>query len=395
MRGESDGKGNSMRRILAKGGALLLGLMLAGQALAALPDPVTFSWALERGDVVRVRGWLDEGLDPDFFGQEIGTGLMSAAWYGNVELMRLFVERGANPRRANRYGEQALQLAAWNGHLEAVKWLLEHGAPVNRDGNYWGALHYAVFNGHQDVARYLIERGANVDARSPNGSTPLMMAAREGHDDAARLLLESGADTRPRNEWGDTALALAMRHEHYRVGKMISSPAEFEIAVKTPREDFGAPARSVPVPDEIEKLLAGIREAEATGQPSEPLRARLRQRVDEIRVQALAQREARRSPPLPYRPNSIVVTARRNQFGGERARITATGRPGKKSAAPVPAIPAKKGRAAPTIEVKPVDRNAAQARIAELMRQIRAAEEQGRPAQALRRELYEAVEAQK
>jgi hypothetical protein len=391
-----------MRKILVKGGALLLGFGLwAVQALAALPDAVVFSRALELDEVAKVRGWLDEGLDPEFQGQYIGTGLMSAAWYGNIEMMQLFIERGANPRRANRNGEQALQLAAWNGHLEAVKWLLDHGAPMNRDGDYWGALHYAVFNGHRELARYLLDRGANIDARSPNGSTPLMMAAREGREELARLLLETGADTKAKNDWGDTALTLAMRYDHYRVGKMISSPEEFEIAVKAPKEDFGAPSRSVQAPSEIEELLTKIREAEAAGLPSEPLHVLLRQRIQELRAQAVAHRQARRPAPLPYRPNSIVITAKRNQFGGERAQITA-----KK---PPASVAVRKGRAAPA---KPAARNAqtrntaqtrnaaqtkntAQARIAELMRQIRLAEAQGRPAEALRQELYDAVEAQK
>ena len=80
----------------------------------------------------------------------------------------------------NNNGEQAVQLAAWNGHAKAVAWLLERGAVLNRDGKQWDALHYAVFNGHTDLAADLIKRGANVNARAPNGSTPLMMAARGG-----------------------------------------------------------------------------------------------------------------------------------------------------------------------------------------------------------------------
>lgn len=317
---------------------------------------------------------------------------MSAAWHGNIEMMKLFVERGANPRRANRNGEQPLQLAAWNGHLEAVKWLLDHGAAINRDGNYWGALHYAAFNGHKDLAKFLIERGADVNARSPNGSTPLMMAGREGRGDLAKLLLESGADTKAKNDWDDTALTLAMRYDHYRVGKMISSPEEFDIAVKAPKEDFGVPARSASAPSEIEELLQKIREAEAAGQPSEHLHAQLRERVAEMRAKAMAQREARRPAPLPYQPSSIVITAKRNQFGGERAQITARPRAPEKTEKPAVA---KKGSALPEIKVTPVDRKAIQARIAELMRQIRLAEAQGRPSEALRQELYEAVEAQK
>ena len=76
---------------------------------------------------------------------------------------------------------------------------------------------YEVITG---LANYLIEHGAKVNARSPNGSTPLMMAAREGREELARTLLESGADTRAKNDWGDTPLVLAMRYDHYRLGKM-------------------------------------------------------------------------------------------------------------------------------------------------------------------------------
>jgi hypothetical protein len=183
-----------------------------------------------------------------------------------------------------------------------------------------------------------------------------------------------------------------MRYDHYRVGKMISSPEEFEIAVKAPREDFGAPSRSASAPSEIEELLAKIREAEAAGQPSEPLHARLLRRIDEMRAQSTVRHQVRQPIPLPYQPKSMVITARRNQFGGERAQITTAGRAVKKSNS---SVQVKKGKTTPANKATPDKRRAIQSRIAELMRQIRLAEAQGRPAQALRQELYEAVEAQK
>ena len=76
----------------------ILGFCLAGMAPAhAAPNvsPVTFGLAIERGDVSQARRWLDEGLPVDFVGDRVGTGLMIAAWEGNVPMMALFVERGA------------------------------------------------------------------------------------------------------------------------------------------------------------------------------------------------------------------------------------------------------------------------------------------------------------
>lgn len=370
--------------------ALIFSLCLfATTAWAALPDPIAFSWAIERGDIKKVKGWLDEGLDPEFQTNQLGSGLMIAAWYGNIEMMQLFVERGVNPRRANRNGEQPLQLAAWNGHLEAVKWLLDHGAALNREGNYWGALHYAVFNGHQELVNFLIGRGAEVNARSPNGSTPLMMAAREGREDLIKVLLESGADVRPKNDWGDNALTMAMRYDHYRIGKMIASPEEFEIAVKAPKESFGEPSRSASAPSNIEELLKKIREAEAEGLPSEDLHKQLLDAVNEFRRNAVKQRNARRTMPQPSQLRSIVITAKRGHPGAERAQVMVDG---KSVSPPDDAKPA--GKTASLI-ITPADQRATQAQIAELMRRIRLTEADGQPANDLRQQLNEAVDSLK
>ena len=356
-------------------------------AWAALPDPVTFNRAIEQGDIGKVTAWLDEGLDPEFHGSQFGTGVMIAAWYGRIDLMALFIERGANPRRSNQNGEQALQLAAWNNHMEAVKWLLEHGAVINRDGHYWGALHYAVFNGHTELARYLIARGADVNSRSPNGSTPLMMAARENREDLTKDLLESGADTRLANDWGDSALTMAMRYDNYRLGKMISSPEEFAIAVKAPKETFGEPKRSASAPSEIETILQKIRDAEANGQPSEDLHKQLLTAVSAFKSKSTVVKTQNRAMPLPYQPKSLVITARRNRMGGERAQIVSRPRAPKAEAT----SQAKAGGG--SISIIPLDERARQAQIAELMRQIRLSEAQGQPADDLRQQLARAVDA--
>lgn len=370
-------------------GALLLILVGigGGAAHAALPDPVTLAWAVESNDLKHVTAWLDEGLDPNLMTRPLGSGLMVAAWNGNIPMMTLFVERGADLRRANANGEQALQLAAWNGHLEAVQWLLEHGAVLNRQDKAWGALHYAVFNGHEALARYLIERGAEVNARSPNGSTPLILAARENREGLAKVLLESGADVKAQNDWGDTALTMAMRYDHYRLGKMISSPEEFAIAVKAPKETYSEPVRSAAAPSAIEVLLQKIREAEAAGRPSEDLHKQLLDAVNTFRRNAMAMKTANaaRAMPLPYQPGSLVITARRGSPGAERAQMVVTG----KSAARTP-------DAKPSVVITPTnDQRAKQAQIAETMRQIRLIEAQGGSAEELRQQLATQVDALK
>ena len=59
----------------------------------------------------------------------------------------------------------------------------------------------------------LLEHHAYIDAQSPNGTTPLMMAASYGSPEAVKLLIESGADIHVRNQKGMTALDFARRAE--------------------------------------------------------------------------------------------------------------------------------------------------------------------------------------
>jgi hypothetical protein len=359
------------------GSALALCLAFS-PAWAASPDPVAFGIAVENGDRRSIEKWLDEGMPPDFVADRIGTGLMIAAWNGNIEMMELFVRRGANPRRANRNGEQAIQLAAWNGHTAAVRWLLERGAVLNRDDKNWGALHYAVFNGHTALARELIERGADVNARSPNGSTPLMMAAREGRDDIARLLLEAGADTRLQSDWGDTALTFAMRYDHLSLGKMISSPEEFEIAARAPKASFGEASRSAVAPSQVDDILRQIREANATGAETSELRKKLHAAIAEFRgapkpMGLAGPKVIKPTPP----PKALVITARRAKpEGGERVEVVAGD-----AKAPPPG----------SVRVTPTTPDVTPSRVADLLRQIRVAEAQGLPTEALRRQLDEAM----
>jgi ankyrin repeat protein len=115
-------------------------------------------------------------------------------------------------------GLAALHLAARQGHLDAVRTLADAGADLNqRTGDQTTPLLIAIINGHFDVAEYLVDRGANVTLASENGVTPLYavlnvqwapkalypqprayLQQKLGHLDLMKLLLEKGADANVR-----------------------------------------------------------------------------------------------------------------------------------------------------------------------------------------------------
>ena len=210
------------------------------------PDAATYGVELEMSNLPQVRAWLDAGLPPDFLADRIGTGLMFAAWFGDLPMMDLLVARGADVNKANALGESALMHAAWRGNLEAVRWLLAKGARVNSGSMRWSPLHYAVFAGHWEVANQLLLSGADINARSTNGSSVLMMAVYEGHEPLVRRLLARGADPAIKNDRGDSALEWAFKFQRLGIARLVADPSEFALAASRPKAGWGTPQRSQP-----------------------------------------------------------------------------------------------------------------------------------------------------
>ena len=303
---------------------------LTVSATTTFPTPLAFVHSMELGDLAQAEAWLDAGLPPDFMGSRTGSGLMIGAWEGNIDLMRLFISRGADINKLNANGESAIVFAAWRGNLEAVKWLLERGARINAAERQWSALHYAVFAGHAEVADYLMSQGADINAKSTNGSSVLMMAIYEGRQELARKLIEKGADRTPRNDWGDGALEWAMRFNHLDIARMVTNPEEFNIAVSQPKEKWGEPQRSMRMSKELEGLLK-MRETLVERKHSTEA---IDKRIAAERVRIVRTEMDRTNKPA--RAATMEVTASRKKPGEQSANIVYDDK-GKPSGFKVPA----------------------------------------------------------
>ncbi len=121
----------------------------------------------------------------------------------------------------NKVDESPLMLAALGGQMDIVKGLIERDADVNKTG--WTPLHYAATRGHLDVMRLLLDKSAYIDAASPNGTTPLMMAAFYGTPSSVKLLLEAGADPFLKNKQDLTAIDFAQRANRAEAADIIAA----------------------------------------------------------------------------------------------------------------------------------------------------------------------------
>ena len=152
---------------------------------------------------------IHRGMDPNTPTEKGEPALVFAVRSGAPKTVAFLLKQpGIQLDATNIADETALMLAANANDLASANLLIEAGASVNRP--HWTPLHYAASKGHTEMMRLLIENDAYIDAESPNGTTPLMMAAYYATPKAVKLMLEEGADPSLQNKDGQTALDMAL-----------------------------------------------------------------------------------------------------------------------------------------------------------------------------------------
>jgi ankyrin repeat protein len=141
-----------------------------------------------RANTTPFRGFFQVSANwANFDGQ---TPFLRAALSGDVTLMRLLLEHGADPNLATADGATPLMAAAgvnWvvaqtysrseREYLEAARLCLEHGADVNAANSQgFSAVHGAANRGFDAMIRLLAEHGAKLDVKDKQGRTPMTFA---------------------------------------------------------------------------------------------------------------------------------------------------------------------------------------------------------------------------
>ena len=200
-----------LRRVLLACPVALMAAAAVAPAYAADTDSIVK--AVKFDDDKRVAKLLSQGMDPNTTTPDKlhMPLIVLAAREKSDKVAKLLA---SNPKtdldKVDSADENAMMLAALNGDVDLVKLLIDKDAEVNKKG--WAPLHYAAANGHDDVVQLLIDHSAYLDTPSPNGTTPLMMAARGDHITTMKVLLDAGADPRVKNQIGMTALDFAKQY---------------------------------------------------------------------------------------------------------------------------------------------------------------------------------------
>lgn len=163
--------------------------------------------AMRRGEDEKVPELVQKLEDPNIshtWRDAEFTILFHASLENSLVGFKALVKKGADPKKANKYGTTVLSLMVKRGQMDmmefavkgmsqedlkkfvncrstsgwtplmaasevnkidTVKWLVERGAIVNSqmDSSGWTAMHAAAKNGHNDIVKFLLENDGNSD----------------------------------------------------------------------------------------------------------------------------------------------------------------------------------------------------------------------------------------
>ncbi len=180
--------------------------------------------------------------DPNLANRYGIAPLHEAALRADAGLLKTLLDAGADVDIALPQGETPLMLASRTSGVAAVRLLIEHGANVNVVERWQGEtpLMYAAAHDRGEVAAALLAAGADVNARTPlndlperkpairyfveiplAGLTPVMFAARHGAVSALRVLLEGGGDINAKTPEGFSPVVMALDNLHFDAAKVL------------------------------------------------------------------------------------------------------------------------------------------------------------------------------
>ncbi|XP_070697055.1 transient receptor potential channel pyrexia isoform X2 [Pempheris klunzingeri] len=157
------------------------------------------------------------------------------AW--SVDVMRFFLDCGADLLQPDHFGVTALHVASALDYQDMVQFLLERKADLEARTllDQQTPLHYAAKNDAVQSIKLLLQAGASISCPDYKLRTPLQLAANLERSEAARVLLELGAEAGKKDSDGQLCITAL-------IGRM--SPVaqlalrQFHVTDRTTRQQY-------------------------------------------------------------------------------------------------------------------------------------------------------------
>jgi ankyrin repeat protein len=215
--------------------------------------------AARNGNVRIVSLLIEAGAQVNVYNEKKETPLQLAAESGNVKVGQILISHGADVNEHRDTTSEPMLIAIENENVDFAKLLLQNGVDIQssrraylnyaakynkpesikwlargynineEDHSHKTVLFEAVENGSLEAARMLIDLGANVNAMDASKREPLYFAVNNGNTEMARLLIEKGAKINNVSEGGETAKRIAVKQGNLEMIELLFSTDNFNI----------------------------------------------------------------------------------------------------------------------------------------------------------------------
>lgn len=158
-------------------------------------SPLGLAAALNRNRIVQIL--LENGAEHDFkFAQLKTTALMTAAYHGHGEIVRMLLRAGSNIHELDLQDSSALGYALGGSrNFEVIQMLIREGVDINQK-NILGMNALLLVSGYGDptLVQILLDSGAAPDVVNDFGHTALHLAVAGKRDQLKKAIVTHGPD---------------------------------------------------------------------------------------------------------------------------------------------------------------------------------------------------------
>jgi len=156
---------------------------------------------------------------------DTGNGIFNyAAKKGNIDFLKLLVEKGVDYKTVNKEGGNAILYASMGTRgseytMETFKYLESLGIKPNVVGDYnRNPLHRIAYNSDNvDLFKYFMDKGVDVNLQDKGGDSPFMNAANSNSLEIVKLLYPKVSTINAQDENGRSALTMAVNRNKVAV----------------------------------------------------------------------------------------------------------------------------------------------------------------------------------
>lgn len=205
--------------------AFLRLLLSRGADFRKAPGVMELATSINNIDSVRVL--LNSGVDPNAKKDGVYTPLCSAIRDNRGDIVTLLLANGADPNLPA--SEYPCFKCVTHQRAQFLPQIIEAGGDPNEPR---GIIEKAVQHNNKDALILLLDHGVDVNAKSPEGYTPLTTAIRENRADMVDLLLARGADPAIRGQDWPINLAVKRPTILKKLLPAVSNPKNFKGVVE-------------------------------------------------------------------------------------------------------------------------------------------------------------------